>query len=182
MFEIPAFGRRCAACGLVSRCRRLARSSSGSAACGSAASRPRQARRLGTLTQRGVGVHAEHEVDAARPTGRSVSVNEKSVSPRRQHPLGSAGPPGRSPCRSTAAAPAWLGRVAGAVDQIQHLLGVGQRDDQRRVAPDPLVARCPCPPCAPPVGAVRSCRRCRGRRPGRAAQRPDRPTASGAPR
>ena len=38
-------------------------------------------------------------------------------------------------------APAMTGRLPRAVEQIEHFLGIGQADNQRRVAPDPFIGQ-----------------------------------------
>ena len=60
------------------------------------------------------------------------------MSPRR-HTRGACGVTRSIAASIQTAAPAWLGALPGRLTRVQHLLGVGQRHDQRRVAPDPLV-------------------------------------------
>jgi hypothetical protein len=91
---------------------------------------------LGAGTERGVGVHAEHELDLLGPPVEMVGEGEVGVAAQ-AHPFGVRDDevdrlvdPGGSA--------GMAGGVAAPVDQVEHFLGVGQRHDQRRVPPDAL--------------------------------------------
>src|SRR5438034_2407442 len=92
---------------------------------------------LGALAQRWVVVDAEDEVDPSGPPVEVGGQAEVGV-PAQAHPRGVWGDQVDGLVDPVGGALV-AGCVTGPVDQVQHLFGVGQRHDQRRVAPDAFV-------------------------------------------